>query len=313
MANGNDGSFIKSPLGLGTIDSTLENPVASSSGPGISLNLTSMGDVGCASGDKVDSRDGIANAKTGKSVDLAGSGCGNEHISMEGVVNTGVATSNDLNGIAKGMGGMEFEFGKSTNGNGILKKPIGPLFSVQFGNISASNPFMMNSASTSKTGNWSAGFGNAFGSTILSNQYSAVADRFAEKLKKGSEEMALKMEYSPGFVSVQDNGTRRIEFTADEVYKGGQDCSMQLYGYFVGTSMDYRVVRSNLLRMWRSYDIEEITKTNSGIFYFKFKSEDGMKKVLDSGPWMVQNVPLVLNIWEPGIWLEKTEPTTIPI
>nr|GEX09731.1 RNA-directed DNA polymerase, eukaryota, reverse transcriptase zinc-binding domain protein [Tanacetum cinerariifolium] len=44
-----------------------------------------------------------------------------------------------------------------------------------------------------------------------------------------------------------------------------------------------------------------------------FKSEDGMKKVLESGPWMVQNVPLVLNVWEPRIWLDKTEPSLIPI
>ncbi|GJY28292.1 hypothetical protein Tco_0404059 [Tanacetum coccineum] len=44
-----------------------------------------------------------------------------------------------------------------------------------------------------------------------------------------------------------------------------------------------------------------------------FKSEDGMKKVLESGTWMVQNVPLVLNVWEPRIWLDKTEPSVNPI
>ena len=38
-----------------------------------------------------------------------------------------------------------------------------------------------------------------------------------------------------------------------------------------------------------------------------------MKAVLESGPWMVNNIPLVLNVWEPGIWLEKVEPSTIPI
>nr|GEZ13531.1 hypothetical protein CTI12_AA080440 [Tanacetum cinerariifolium] len=38
-----------------------------------------------------------------------------------------------------------------------------------------------------------------------------------------------------------------------------------------------------------------------------------MKIVLESGPWMVNNVLLVRNIWEPGIWLEKVEPSTIPI
>ncbi|GKC28963.1 putative reverse transcriptase domain-containing protein [Tanacetum coccineum] len=130
---------------------------------------------------------------------------------------------------------------------------------------------------------------------------------------KGYEEMALKMEYVPSTVSKLENGNRRIMITAEEVIKGGQSCSLQLYGYFVGTSMDYRVVRGNLMRMWRVYDIEEITKTSSGIFYFKFKSKEGMKSVLESGPWMVQNVPLVLNIWEPGIWLEKTKPSSIPI
>ncbi|GKA81933.1 RNA-directed DNA polymerase, eukaryota, reverse transcriptase zinc-binding domain protein, partial [Tanacetum coccineum] len=219
-------------------------------------------------------------------------------------------------GIASDKGGSGFEFRKNVNSDGILKKPIGPVFNVQFSNVVKGNPFGMSSNGKgigTNNGGWNASFGNKFGPTVLSNQYSAVVDRFAEKLKQGSEEMALKMEFTPNSVIKQDNGKRRIEFTAEEIVKGGQACSMQLYGYFVGTSMDYRVVRGNLMRMWRAYDIEDITKTNSGVFYFKFKSEDGMKKVLESGPWMVQNVPLVLNVWEPGIWLDKTEPSVIPI
>nr|GEW70738.1 hypothetical protein [Tanacetum cinerariifolium] len=39
----------------------------------------------------------------------------------------------------------------------------------------------------------------------------------------------------------------------------------------------------------------------------------GMKVVLESGPWMVNNIPLVLNIWEHDIWLENVEPSSIPI
>ncbi|GJZ89174.1 hypothetical protein Tco_0660956, partial [Tanacetum coccineum] len=30
-------------------------------------------------------------------------------------------------------------------------------------------------------------------------------------------------------------------------------------------------------------------------------NEEGMKVVLESGPWMINNVPLVLNVWEPGL------------
>nr|GEY36262.1 hypothetical protein [Tanacetum cinerariifolium] len=84
---------------------------------------------------------------------------------------------------------------------------------------------------------------------------------------KGTEERALKMEYVLSSVSKHENRNKRISFFAEEVYIAGQAYSLQLYGYFVDILMDYRVVRGNLMRMWRVYDIEDITKTNSEIKY----------------------------------------------
>ncbi|GJY52481.1 putative reverse transcriptase domain-containing protein [Tanacetum coccineum] len=273
-----------------------------------------MGDVGSIGCDQTSPKDGIASAKTGNGLEsgMVGPYTVNEHIGMEDVVSISAVPSSSKDGIASYKEGMDFEFGKNDKSKELLKKPIGPLFSVQFGNIPSGNLFNKKHVVWNDKG-WSDSGVKAFKPTILSNQFSADVHRFVEKLKQGFEELALKMEYSPSFVSIQSNGNRRIEFTAEEVYKGAQACSLQLYGYFVGTSMDYRVVRDNLMRMWRIHGIKDITKTNSGIFYFKFKSKDGMKTVLDSGPWMVQNVRIVLNIWEPGIWLEKNEPTSIPI
>nr|GEZ94098.1 hypothetical protein [Tanacetum cinerariifolium] len=206
------------------------------------------------------------------------------------IAETGIVCDREIAGSGTGSEDTNMEdvcnpFGKSSNGRG----------------------------SGASSSGWNAGVRNKFGSSMLSNQFSTDVDMFAKKLKQGSEEMALKMEFTPNSVIKQENGKRRIEFTAEDIVKGGQACSMQLYGYFVGTSMDYRVVRGNLMRIRRANDVEDFSKTNSGMFYFKFKSEDGMKKVLESGPWMVQNVPLVLNVWEPGIWLDKIEPSLIPI
>nr|GEW54661.1 hypothetical protein [Tanacetum cinerariifolium] len=201
-----------------------------------------------------------------------GSGISNEHISIKDVVDTGVVHENSQDGIACNKGGRGFVFGKNEVSNGIFNSPVGPFFNVKFSNIPSSNPFVKKSGIPKD-----------------------------EKLKQGTEEIALKMEYVPNSVSKLENGNRRIIFSAKEVYKDGQSCALQLYGYFIGTTMDYRVVRGNLIRMWRVYDIEEITKTNFGIYYFKFKSEEGMKKVLESGPWLIQNVSIVLNVWEPGI------------
>ncbi|GJZ07650.1 UDP-galactose transporter 1 [Tanacetum coccineum] len=44
-------------------------------------------------------------------------------------------------GIASYKEGMDFEFGKNDKSKELLKKPIGPLFSVQFGNIPSGNLF----------------------------------------------------------------------------------------------------------------------------------------------------------------------------
>nr|GFD33968.1 DNA-directed RNA polymerase, subunit 2 [Tanacetum cinerariifolium] len=66
-------------------------------------------------------------------------------------------------------------------------------------------------------GVWNNKRSNVWGSSILSNQYSADVDRFAEKLKQGSEELALKMEYVPASVSKLENGNRRISFSAEEI------------------------------------------------------------------------------------------------
>ncbi|PWA41468.1 hypothetical protein CTI12_AA553620 [Artemisia annua] len=201
--NGNYGFFIKLPLDKRPLDSNLRDHVAKSSGLETGPVNSSMGDVGSSKW--------------------------NEHTSMEDVVSTGVVLSKGLDGIACDKVGSGFEFGRNDMSKGILNKPSGPMFIVQFGKNDLNNPFvkmpMSHLGSVWKT----SGF-NGIGKPVLSNQYTADVDRFAEKLKQGSEEMALKMEYSPNVVSKGD-----------------------------------------------------------------------------------MNVPIVLNIWETGIWLDKTEPTSIPI
>ncbi|GKB46389.1 hypothetical protein Tco_0897142 [Tanacetum coccineum] len=221
-----------------------------------------------------------------------------EHVADSHVRNV----DNGVNGDGCNEGGTEFVFGSNYGSKGILNKPTVRLSSVQFG----PNLFHKHKSSTA----WSYG---KFGVKNWNADGYLNIECFAEKMKKGVEDRELQMSYVPQFVSKQENGARRIDISVEDIKKGSEACYLQLYGYFVGTSMDYRIVNANLSRMWRVYGIDGITKTNSGLFYFKFKNEEGMKSVLESGPWMVNNVPLVLNIWEPGIWLEKVEPSTIPI
>ncbi|GKA49973.1 RNA-directed DNA polymerase, eukaryota, reverse transcriptase zinc-binding domain protein [Tanacetum coccineum] len=215
------------------------------------------------------------------------------HIEVE---NTRKANKDDGK---SGFGDSGFVFGDIQGNKGILKKPSNGLTSVQFG------PSLFYKSCNV----WN----NKSGIKALNSDGYLNIESFVEKIKKGVKDKELQMNFTPNCVSKNSDGSKRIAISIEDIKKGSEACALQLYGYFVGTSMDYKVVNANLSRMWRVHGISDITKTSVGLFYFKFKSEEGMKAVLESGLWIVNNIPLVLNVWEPGIWLEKVEPSTIPI
>lgn len=86
-----------------------------------------------------------------------------------------------------------------------------------------------------------------------------------------------------------------------------------LYGYFVGAKMAYPTVNYSLSRMWKIFGVEDISMNKSGFFFFKFDGEYNMRMVLDSGPWMVNDVPLFLQRWRPGLALSKPNHNKVPV
>ena len=65
-------------------------------------------------------------------------------------------------------------------------------------------------------------------------------------MKKGVEDRELQMNFAPQCVSKSSDGARRVAISVEDIKKGSEACALQLYEYFVGTSMDYRVVNANL-------------------------------------------------------------------
>ncbi|GJT93774.1 hypothetical protein Tco_1082619 [Tanacetum coccineum] len=179
-----------------------------------------------------------------------------EHVVDPSTINV----ENEVHG--SGIGEAGFVFGDSQKSKGILKKPSVGLTSIHFG------PRLFNKVNSSSV--WNA---SNKGVNVFKYAGALNIESFAEKMKKGVEERELQMNFAPQFVSKQENGSRRIDISVEDI----------------------------------EVDIKD------WVYYFKFKSEEGMKAVFESGPWMVNNVPLVLNVWEPGIWLEKVEPSLIPI
>ncbi|PWA92890.1 hypothetical protein CTI12_AA077870 [Artemisia annua] len=273
--NSNDGSFINDPIVKIPIVSTQSVPVAKSCGPETDMDLGGIGDVGNATDVHISSKDGMTCAKTGMDCDIAGPSVGVVQPSIGVVGNASVANSNVMDGIANGRGSSEFEFGKNDGAKGILKKPVVPLLSMQFGSNVMGNPFFKNFGKSGVNG-WNSSEGNLFGPSLF--------HKLGNNNVWTAKNSGVKAVNADG--SINDNGTRRIQFSVDDIKVGSEACSLQLYGYFVGTSMDYRIVNSNLSKMWRVYGIDGITKTSSGVFISNLR---------------------------PGIWLEKVEASTIPI
>ncbi|MFS8013836.1 putative transcription factor interactor and regulator CCHC(Zn) family [Helianthus anomalus] len=134
---------------------------------------------------------------------------------------------------------------------------------------------------------------------------------FAERIRINNAAGKVRLEYIPPVITPE--GKCRVVLSNDDLMHSAKVYPLYLYGYFLGTSMDFNVVNRTLRRLWHAYDIAEITKSSAGYYYFKFFSEKGLNEVLENGPWLINNIPIFINKWVPGLCLEKVEPKTIHI
>nr|GFA68405.1 hypothetical protein [Tanacetum cinerariifolium] len=69
-----------------------------------------------------------------------------------------------------------------------------------------------------------------------------------------------------------------------------------LIGYFVGKSLAFSIVQNYVKNT-----------------LFKFHTKGGMDQVLERGPWLICNTPLILNKWSPNISLKPDEVSKVPV
>ncbi|GJT92141.1 RNA-directed DNA polymerase, eukaryota, reverse transcriptase zinc-binding domain protein [Tanacetum coccineum] len=111
---------------------------------------------------------------------------------------------------------------------------------------------------------------------------------------------------------VDKNGKKLVDL--DPIVKeGSQKWELTVIGYFVGMKMGYREISRHLRRMWRMYDLDKIIVLDNGLYFFKFRSEEGMQTVIENRPWLVDQKPLFVMKWEAGLCLTKPVPTCVLI
>ncbi|GJT07614.1 zinc knuckle CX2CX4HX4C containing protein [Tanacetum coccineum] len=85
-----------------------------------------------------------------------------------------------------------------------------------------------------------------------------------------------------------------------------------IYGYFIGKRIAFLVVEYYACNNWGKYGLTRIMMKSKGFFFFKFKSSKGLDDVMENGPWMIRNSPIILKKWSIDTCLCKEELTYIP-
>ena len=86
-----------------------------------------------------------------------------------------------------------------------------------------------------------------------------------------------------------------------------------LYGYFVGKRLAFPIVENYVKNTWAKFGIRKVMMNAAGFFFFKFDTQLDMKRVLESGPWLIRSVPIILNIWTPESSLVKNDVSKVPV
>ncbi|GJT36297.1 polypyrimidine tract-binding protein homolog 2 isoform X1 [Tanacetum coccineum] len=59
--------------------------------------------------------------------------------------------------------------------------------------------------------------------------------------------------------------------------------------------------------------LTKVKKDEDGFFFFKFASLAGLEQVLEQGPWLICNIPMILTKWSPNLSLTKDKVTKVPV
>ena len=59
--------------------------------------------------------------------------------------------------------------------------------------------------------------------------------------------------------------------------------------------------------------MQKLMKNGDGVFLFKFATKEGVDRVLERGPWIIRNSPIILNKGSPTLSLNRNEVNKVPV
>ncbi|XP_074299117.1 uncharacterized protein LOC141630147 [Silene latifolia] len=89
--------------------------------------------------------------------------------------------------------------------------------------------------------------------------------------------------------------------------------SSAVYCYVLGANPPWKVIDGFVKRIWGYTDYEKLSFHSNGIFVVRFKTEEMKLRVLQAGPIIFDNKPVVVKEWTPTTKLVKEAVNKVPI
>ncbi|GJY09971.1 hypothetical protein Tco_0378156 [Tanacetum coccineum] len=99
----------------------------------------------------------------------------------------------------------------------------------------------------------------------------------------------------------------------ENVHAAQHKFANSLVGFFVGKKVAFQLVQNYVMNTWGKFGFQKVMRDDDNVYYFKFTSKMGLEQVLERGPWLIRNQPLILTRWSPNMNLSKDTVTKVPI
>nr|GEY26736.1 RNA-directed DNA polymerase, eukaryota, reverse transcriptase zinc-binding domain protein [Tanacetum cinerariifolium] len=143
------------------------------------------------------------------------------------------------------------------------------------------------------------------------NSYTTKLVSYARAVTNMDASLQNKLVFKP--TGLNDSGKEVVIFDDDLVRIGSAKWKLTVIGFFVGFKMSAPELRYHLRRMWGKFGLKDVIVNTKGQCFFKFNNEEGMNRVVEQGPWLVKNKPLVVQKWDTDVGIEAVEPSKVPV
>ena len=87
-----------------------------------------------------------------------------------------------------------------------------------------------------------------------------------------------------------------------EIFDEGVDCwKNAVIGQFIGQMPNFSLLQRLVNILWGADGEVNVRPAGSNLFLIQFPNSIARDRVLETGPWHIQNKPLILRKWEPGM------------